>query len=115
MLPAQECNDVISSVDALFGNVRDILAQNSVTKALPDFIDGETKEFELYWDDNTEVILEEDEDLFVTLNAVLQRPKYTENFPLFDAYFIDRSVIPNLIKFDVAPIWDQDFGAKSIG
>ena len=115
LLPAQECNDVISSVDALFGNVRDILAQNSVTKALPDFIDGETKEFELYWDDNTEVILEEDEDLFVTLNAVLQRPKYTENFPLFDAYFIDRSVIPNLIKFDVAPIWDQDFGAKSIG
>ena len=66
MLPTQECNDVISSVDSLFGNVKDILAQNSVTKSLPDFIDGETKEFELYWDDNTEVILEEDEDLFVT-------------------------------------------------
>ena len=115
LLPAQECDDVISSVDALFGNVRDILAQNSVTRTLPDFIDGETKEFELYWDDNSEVILEEDEDLFITLNAVLQRPKYTEDFPLFDAYFIDRSVIPNVIKFDVAPIWDQNFSAKTIG
>ena len=32
-----------------------------------------------------------------------------------DAYFIDRTVIPNVIKFDVAPIWDQDLGAKTIG
>ena len=32
-----------------------------------------------------------------------------------DAYWIDRTVIPNVIKFDTAPIWDQDLGAKSIG
>ena len=115
LLLAQECDDVISSVDALFGNVGNILDQSSVTKSLPDFVDGETTDFELYWDDNTPVMVEEDEDLFVTLNAVLQRPKYTETFPLFDAYFIDRTVIPNIIKFDVAPIWDQDFGAKTIG
>ena len=115
LLLAQECNDVISSVDSLTSNVDDILQQEAVTRTLPDFIDGETKEFELYWEDGSEVIVEEDEDLFLTINAVLQRPKYTENFPLFDAYFIDRTVIPNIIKFDVAPIWDQDFSAKSIG
>ena len=115
ILPVGECDDVVSATDSLFANVRDILEQEDVTRSLPDFIDGETKDFELYWDNGNPVKLEEDENLFLTINAVLQRPKYTENYPLFDAYFIDRSVIPNLIKFDVAPIWDQDLGAKSIG
>ena len=66
----------------------------------------------MYWDDNTVVNTEEDEDLFLTINAVIQRPKFTEGYPLEDAYVIDRTVIPNKIKFDVAPIWDQDLGAS---
>ena len=115
LLTAQECNDVISSVDSLFDNVSDILNGTSVTRSTPDFLDGETTTFEMYWDDDTEVNTEEDEDLFLTLNAVLQRPKYTESYPLSDAYYIDRTTIPNKLVFDVAPIWDQDFGAKSIG
>ena len=115
LLPAQECNTVISAVDSLFDNVSEILDQKSVTRTLPDYVDGENKEFELYWDDNTEVNAEADENLFLTLNAVLQRPKYTESYPLEDSYFIDKTVIPNVIKFDVAPIWDQDLGAKTIG
>ena len=69
----------------------------------------------MYWDNGTEVNADADENLFLTLNAVLQRPKFTENYPLQDSYFIDKTVIPNLIKFDVAPIWDQDLGAKTIG
>jgi hypothetical protein len=115
LLPNQECNTVISSIDSLYDNVSEILDQKSVTRTLPDYIDGENKEFELYWDDNTEVNTEEDENLFLTINAVIQRPKLTEGYPLQDAYFIDKTVIPNVIKFDVAPIWDQDLGAKSIG
>ena len=115
LLLAQECNDVISSVDSLYDNVNDILSNEMVTQSLPDFIDGETTEFDLFWEDGSNVVLEKEENLFLTLNAVLQRPKYTENYPLFDAYFIDKEVIPNRIKFDVAPIWDQDFSAKSIG
>ena len=114
LLPAQECSTVISALDALYDNLEDSIKEESVTKTLPDFVDGETKEFELYWDDNTEVNTEEDENLFLTLNAVLQRPKFTEGYPLQDSYFIDRTVIPNVIKFDVAPIWDQDLGAKTI-
>ena len=102
-------------MDALYDNLSDTVNEESVTRTLPDFIDGETKEFELYWDDNTAVNTEEDEDLFLTINAVIQRPKFTESYPLEDAYVIDRTVIPNKIKFDVAPIWDQDLGAKSIG
>ena len=52
---------------------------------------AKNKDFELYWEDGTESSVEEDEDLFLTLNAVLQRPKYTANYPLEDAYYIDRT------------------------
>jgi hypothetical protein len=115
LLLAQECNDVISSVNSLYSNVSDILDKKTVSRTLPDYVDGENKSFELYWENGDEVITDNDENLFVTINAVLQRPKYTENYPLFDSYYIDRTVIPNLLVFDVAPIWDQDFGAKTIG
>lgn len=115
LLLNQECNDVISSIDSLYDDINDLLQDALVVKSLPDFVDGENKVFDLFWEDGTQVSTEEDEDLFLTINAVLQRPKYTENFPLFDSYYIDRSVIPNKLVFDVPPIWDQDFGAKSIG
>jgi hypothetical protein len=115
LLLSQECDDVVSSVDSLYLNLKDILDKKSVTRSLPDFVDGENKVFELYWEDGTEVITDKDEDLFLTINAVLQRPKYTEDYPRFDSYYINRDVIPNELVFDVAPIWDQDFGAKNIG
>ena len=115
LLPAEECTTVISSMESLYDNLSSVIKEESVTRSLPDYIDGETKDFELYWDDNTAVDTEEDEDLFLTINSVLQRPKFTENYPLQDSYWIDRTVIPNLVKFDVAPIWDQDLGAKTIG
>jgi hypothetical protein len=111
----QECADVASSINSLYLNVKDILDKKSVSKALPDYVDGENTTFDLYWENGDEVITEEDEDLFLTINAVLQRPKYTETYPGSDAYYINRQVIPNQIVFDVAPIWDQDFSAKSIG
>ena len=115
LLLAQECNDVISSVDSLYANVKDVLDKKSVTKSLPDYVDGETKVFELYWENGEEVVTDVDEDLFLTINAVLQRPKYSDDYPRFDSYYINREVVPNQIIFDVAPIWDQDFSAKSIG
>ena len=68
----------------------------------------------MYWEDG-KVNTEEDEDLFLTLNAVLQKTQVYSRVSGESAYFIDRSTIPNKLVFDVAPIWDQDFGAKSIG
>jgi hypothetical protein len=115
LLLSQECNDVASSLNSLYLNVKDILDEKTVTRSLPDYVDGENKIFDLYWENGDEVITDEDEDLFLTINAVLQRPKYTEDYPRFDAYYIKRDVIPNQLIFDVAPIWDQDFSAKSIG
>ena len=71
-LPTGECDDVISSIDSLYDNLDDVLTEQSVTKSLPDYVDGENKEFELYWEDGTPVSTEEDEDLFLSLNAVLR-------------------------------------------
>ena len=110
-----ECDDVVSAVNSLYDAVDGILNSSVIARTLPDYVDGKNKIFEMYWEDGSEVNTEEDEDLFLTINAVLQRPKYNADYPGEDSYYIDRTVIPNRLVFDVAPIWDQDFGAKSIG
>ena len=115
LIPSQECNDVISSVDTLYDTVDDIFNDINVELAVPDFIDGENKEFELYWSNGDPVITEKDENLLITINAVLQATKFNASYPGEDAYYIDRTVSPNRLVFDVAPIWDQDAGAKTLG
>ena len=115
LLYNQECDDVVSSIGSLYENLKDIVESKTVERTTPDYVDGETKVFDLYWENGDPVITEEDEDLILTINAVLQKPKYNEFYPGPDAYYIDRNFIPNKLVFDVAPIWDQDFGAKTIG
>ena len=115
LLTAQECNDVISSVNSLYDNLNDVLNAVEVEKTLPDYVDGETKEFEMYWEDGSPVVTEADEDLLLTINAVLQETKYNESYPGDDSYYIDRTSVPNKLVFDVAPIWDQYEGAKTLG
>ena len=115
LLPAEECNDVISSLNSLYSNLDDILNSTEVERTLPDFIDGETKEFEMFWDDGVPVTTEKDENLLITINAVLQETKFNASYPGDDSYYIDRTVVPNKLVFDVAPIWDQYEGAKTLG
>ena len=115
LLTEEECNDVISSVNSLYSNLDDTLNSIEVEKTLPDFIDGETKEFEMFWDDGTPVTTEKDENLLITINAVLQETKFNASYPGDDSYYIDRTVVPNKLVFDVAPIWDQYEGAKTLG
>ena len=114
-LPFNECNTAVSAVDSLFNSLDDIINGTTVEKTIPYFIDGENKEFDLLWEDGSPVITEQDENFFVTANAVIQQTKFTADNPANDSYHIDRGVIPNRIVFDVAPIWDQDSGAKSLG
>jgi hypothetical protein len=115
LLPEQECEDVISSVNSLYENLSNILNDITITRTLPDYIDGETKEFELYWEDGSEVVTEQDENILLTINAVLQETKFNELYPGQDSYYIDRTVSPNKLVFDVPPIWDQYEGAKTLG
>ena len=92
-----------------------LLDQKSVTRTLPDYIDGENKEFELYWDDNTPVNAEEDENLFLSLMLYYKDLSLQKVIHYKILTLLTKTVIPNVIKFDVAPIWDQDLGAKTIG
>ena len=112
-----ECEDVVSSLSSFADIINDaMILDTSTTKSLPDFIDNETSEFELYWDDDGSPVslTETDEHLMVALNGVIQRPKYNPDEPAFDSYWIDKTVTPNLIKFTAPPIWDQDLSAKTI-
>ena len=114
-LPFIECNNVVSAIDSLHDNLSEVIGGTAVDKTIPDFIDGVNKEFDLLWEDGSPVITEEDERFFVTSNAVIQQTKFTATHPGGDAYHIDRTIVPNRIVFDVAPIWDQDAGAKTLG
>lgn len=113
-----ECEDVVSSLSS-FGDIFDeyIVFGNTVQRHLPDFIDNETTEFELFWDDDGSPVslTESDEHLLVAFNGVVQRPKYNPDEPAFDSYWVDRTIVPNVIRFTAPPIWDQDLSAKTIG
>ena len=116
-LVSAECEDVVSALESYGSILTDYMVSgNTVDRTLPDFIDNETSEFELYWDDDGSPVslTETDEHLLVALNGVIQRPKYNPNEPAFDSYWIDKTVTPNLIKFTAPPIWDQDLSAKTI-
>ena len=116
-LISRECENVVSSLESFANIINDAMILDTVTtRSLPDFIDNETSEFELYWeDDGSPVSLTEtDEHLMVALNGVIQRPKYNPDEPAFDSYWVDKTVTPNLIKFTAPPIWDQDLSAKTI-
>ena len=117
-LLSRECEDVVSALTVYGSIMESAMISNVITPiTLPDYIDGETKDFELYWDDDGSpvALTETDESLFVALNGVIQRSKHLPNEPAFDAYYIDKSVVPNLIKFSSPPIWDQDLSARTIG
>ena len=116
-LVSGECEDVVSSLSTYASIIEEYMVSgNTITKSLPDFIDNETSEFELYWDDDGSpvALTETDEHLLVAFNGVIQRPKYNPDEPAFDSYWVDRTVTPNVIKFTAPPIWDQDLSAKTI-
>lgn len=116
-LPSAECAVVASALEIYGGIITSrIINDTVVTASFPDFIDGVTKDFELYWDDDGSAVAltESDEQLIVALNGVIQRSKYNADEPAFDSYFIDKSTVPNMIRFTSPPIWDQDLSAKTI-
>lgn len=103
----KECEDVVSSLDSLMGNVRETIntGPKTVTLSHPDYIDGENKIFDLYYEDGTAVSTEINENLFIALSGILQHDS---------AYTIDRTTTPNKVVFAQPPIWGQGENTKSI-
>ena len=114
-LPDNECTDVISALLNLYDNLEDVIYDRFVEVTRPDFINGEETVFDLYWENGDPVVSEKDENILLTVNAVLQQTKFNAEYPGQDSYYINRDANPNQIVFDVAPIWDQDIGAKTLG
>ena len=104
----KECEDVASALTTLNSVMRITLSSGpgSVDVGYADYIDGENKIFELYWEDGTAVSTEENEDLFIALSGVLQHNP---------AYTINRKVVPNQLVFDSPPIWGQGLNTKTVG
>ena len=102
-----KCEDVTSALDTLYEVMRVILTTGpgSVKVGHPDFIDGENKIFDLYYEDETPVSTEENEDLLIALSGVFQDS---------NAYTIDRTSVPNQIIFSQPPIWAQDENTKTV-
>lgn len=64
--------------------------------------------------DDSNIILESNDNLFVTVDGVLQNSGITPVFPVDRSYYIRRNVTPNQIVFTQPPKTGQTFGAYSI-
>ena len=103
----KECEDVASSLDSLYENIRTTLVTGKGTAVVsnPDYIDGENTVFDLYYEDGTPVSTDNNENLFIALSGVLQHET---------AYTIDRTTIPNKVIFSTPPIWGQNENTKTV-
>jgi hypothetical protein len=82
--------------------------------------DSETTRFSLYYDNGDPVLLDNKENLLVSLDGVLQENKMTPLIPATSAYYINRNVVPNEIVFTKPPVSLNDsnyqhFFAYSVG
>lgn len=103
----KECEEVASALDSLYENIRATLTTGEGTALVsyPDYIDNENTIFDLYYEDGTPVSTDPKEDLFIALSGVLQHE---------DAYYIDRTSVPNKVVFSTPPIWGQEDNTKTV-
>jgi hypothetical protein len=117
-----ECQEVVSSLLSVYNLIETTILNGigSVEKSLPDYFNGENDTFDLYYEDGGIVKTEPNENLFVTLNAVLQKPYYqlgSDEIVSENSYYILRSENPSVtdkIVFSTPPKWDQDENALSL-
>lgn len=105
----------------IFGRIirfKDTALNNQYFRQIKDIssqFDGSKTSFQLYYNDNTPVVLPSNENLFVYIDGVLQRAGVTPTLPIDRAYYIRRTVVPNEIIFMEAPIPGRVFHANSVG
>ena len=76
-------------------------------------------EFDLYYEDNTPVELDANDNLFVSLDGVFQVPGITPLLPMRRSYYIRKTTVPNTIVFTEPPKNEenikQSFFAYQVG
>ena len=101
LLLASECNNVEDSIQSLYSGIESTLSSGigSVTKTRPDYIDGENTDFEIFYEDGSNVRTNSTEDLLVFVNGVIQLP---------GTYEIVRSGTTDFVSFSSPPKWEQE-------
>jgi len=89
-------------------------------KNIENDFNGIKTRFPLYYEDDTNAILDAKENLIVSLDGVLQENKMTPLIPATSSYYIDRTKTPNEIVFVAPPTKineenRQKFFAYSVG
>ena len=105
---SKECSDVENALQSLYGGIESTLLQNPVTKNYADYVDNETKEFDLYYEDSTVVKTDSSENLLVFVNGIIQLP---------GSYSIIRSddeTTPDKILFDENLKWQQNLNTLTV-
>ena len=80
-------------------------------KNISNQFDGVQFEFDLFWDDDSIVKTDKNENLIVTLNGVVQKARQNEEEPFGNAYTIIRSeddLVGDKIRFSKPPIDNED-------
>ncbi len=91
---------------------------NSLFKKLKDIsnqFDGVKKEFNLYYEDDTPTSLQNKENLFISIDGVLQRSSEIPVPSIEKSYYIIKTTVPNKIVFLEAPLEETNFSGYSIG
>ena len=106
-----ECQDVISTLQTLSSAITDTINNglDTIPKTNPDYFNGETSSFDLFYENGDIVKTEITEDLLISLSSIIQ---------LSGAYQIERSQDPSVtdkIVFFDAPKWDQGIQSLTIG
>jgi hypothetical protein len=101
LLLDSECADVELSLETLYSGIESVITNgiDSVTKTNPDYIDGENTDFELFYEDGSDVRTNSTEDLLVFINGVIQLP---------GTYEIVRSGTTDVVSFSSPPKWEQE-------
>ena len=105
-----ECQDVLSSIDSLSGVLSDTLNNGigTVDISYPDYFNGETDTFELYYENGDIVKTDINENLIISINGIVQNSLSYTILRSEDQLTTDR------VRFSEIPKWDQDDNALNL-
>jgi hypothetical protein len=113
-----ECQEVVSSLLTLYNSIQDTLlnGENFVSKAFPDYFNGENTIFDLYYEDGSIVKTDNNENLIVSLSGIIQKVSTNEEYKNNSYYILrsDSTNEPDKIVFSEAPKWDQNENAITL-
>ena len=107
---SKECDDVVSALSSLYGGIESVLNNgiDSVIKTNADYINNETKEFDLYYENSSVVKTDPTEELLIFINSVLQLPGSYKIIRSSDPSITDKVAFTEVLK------WQQNLNTITV-